>query len=56
MKFISATLVFLFDTAPTLVAVGGRYSNNWGRDCICLDSKVCRNKWHGNSYTKTPSD
>ncbi|KAF2183510.1 hypothetical protein K469DRAFT_751520 [Zopfia rhizophila CBS 207.26] len=51
MKFIIATLAFLSSTAPALAAVGGRCSNNWGDDCICLDRNVCRNNWGGTPYT-----
>ncbi|OCK91565.1 uncharacterized protein K441DRAFT_707143 [Cenococcum geophilum 1.58] len=56
MKLISATLAFLSIAAPALAAVGGRCSNNWGDDCICLDDNVCRNRWGGDPYTGTPSN
>jgi hypothetical protein len=36
--------------------VGGRCSNNWGGDCICLDEGVCRNKWKGTPYTGMPGN
>ncbi|KAK4672066.1 hypothetical protein QC763_100970 [Podospora pseudopauciseta] len=42
--------------APALAAVGGRCSNNWGGDCICLDSSVCRNRWGGTPYTGSPGN
>ena len=51
MKFILATLAFLSTTAPVLAAVGGRCSNNWGDDCICLDLNVCRDRWGGIAYS-----
>jgi hypothetical protein len=56
MKLISATLAFLFGAAPTLAVVGGRCSNNWGDDCICLDYNVCRNRWGGKPYPGTPGN
>ncbi|EUC32220.1 hypothetical protein COCVIDRAFT_33875 [Bipolaris victoriae FI3] len=56
MKLISATLAFLFGAAPTLAAVGGRCSNNWGDDCICLDHNVCRTRWGGIAYTGYPGN
>ncbi|KAK0712049.1 hypothetical protein B0H67DRAFT_493063, partial [Lasiosphaeris hirsuta] len=36
--------------------VGGRCSNQWGGDCICLDEGICRNKWKGTPYTGTPDN
>ncbi|KAK4443514.1 hypothetical protein QBC34DRAFT_452464 [Podospora aff. communis PSN243] len=36
--------------------IGGRCSNNWGGDCICLDKDVCRTKWKGTPYTGTPDN
>ena len=30
---------------------GGRCSNTWGSDCICLDIDVCVNKWKGEPFT-----
>ncbi|GAB1312798.1 hypothetical protein MFIFM68171_03008 [Madurella fahalii] len=36
--------------------VGGRCSNEWGGDCICLDDGICRNKWKGTPYTGTPDN
>lgn len=33
--------------------IGGRCSNQWGGDCICLEEGVCRNKWKGTPYTGT---
>ncbi|KAK3311783.1 hypothetical protein B0H66DRAFT_602509 [Apodospora peruviana] len=35
---------------------GGRCSNQWGGDCICLEEGVCRNKWKGTPYTGTPDN
>ena len=51
MKIISASLLALL-VFPTsiLASVGGRCSNNWGDDCICLDQNVCRNTWKGVAY------
>jgi len=49
-------------TSPTNTAsvqiggVGGRCSNKWGSDCICLDEGICRNKWKGTPYTGTPDN
>ncbi|KAK0750030.1 hypothetical protein B0T18DRAFT_487786 [Schizothecium vesticola] len=31
--------------------VGGRCSNQWGADCVCLDSGICRDVWRGTPYT-----
>lgn len=31
--------------------VGGRCSNKWGGDCICVDQGICVNKWKGTPYT-----
>ncbi|EUC47847.1 hypothetical protein COCMIDRAFT_24245 [Bipolaris oryzae ATCC 44560] len=53
MKLISATLTLLLSAAPTLAAVGGRCSNNWGAECICLDSDECSYTWGGTPYTGT---
>lgn len=30
--------------------VGGRCSNQWGADCVCLDSGICRDVWRGTPY------
>jgi hypothetical protein len=30
--------------------VGGRCSNQWGADCVCLDSGICRAVWLGTPY------
>lgn len=30
--------------------VGGRCSNQWGADCVCLDSGICRDVWRGTAY------
>ncbi|KAJ5378132.1 uncharacterized protein N7496_005541 [Penicillium cataractarum] len=43
--------------APTaLAAVGGRCSNNWGADCICLDQNVCSSQYGGQPYTGSPGN
>ncbi|KAK1830407.1 hypothetical protein QBC39DRAFT_112222 [Podospora conica] len=31
--------------------VGGRCSNQWGSDCVCLDKGICRDVWRGTAYT-----
>ncbi|KAK4232819.1 hypothetical protein C8A03DRAFT_39542 [Achaetomium macrosporum] len=31
--------------------VGGRCSDNWGSDCICLDENVCAGTWNGIAKT-----
>ncbi len=56
MKIIPATVALLFLPAPILAAVGGRCveANGWGGDCICLDYKICREKWNGTPYTGHP--
>ena len=47
----------LASSAPTTTSsvkvggVGGRCSNEWGGDCICLDRGICENKWKGTPYT-----
>ena len=41
-------------TAPPplkIGGVGGRCSNQWGADCVCLDSGICRDVWRGTPYT-----
>ncbi|KAK0717370.1 hypothetical protein B0T26DRAFT_709736 [Lasiosphaeria miniovina] len=30
---------------------GGRCSNNWGLDCVCLDQGLCEARWKGKPYT-----
>lgn len=30
--------------------IGGRCSNQWGADCVCLDSGICRDVWRGTPY------
>ncbi|KAK4248557.1 hypothetical protein C7999DRAFT_31050 [Corynascus novoguineensis] len=43
--------------AVQLGGVGGRCSNNWGLDCICLERDVCINRWTGEPMTGTgPND
>lgn len=50
MKVLSIS--FLATITPSvLAAVGGRCSNNWGADCICLDSNVCTNQYGGQPYS-----
>jgi hypothetical protein len=56
MKFILTSIVLPLLPAPILAAVGGRCSNNWGGDCICLDSTECRDKWGGKAYTGSPGN
>jgi len=36
--------------------VGGRCSNQWGGDCVCLDQGICKNVWKGTSYMGTPDN
>ncbi|KAK0714473.1 hypothetical protein B0T21DRAFT_387151 [Apiosordaria backusii] len=36
---------------PQIGGIGGRCQNQWGADCICLDSGICVNKWNGTPYT-----
>lgn len=31
--------------------IGGRCSENWGSDCICLDEEICAGKWSGTAQT-----
>ncbi|KAK4185317.1 hypothetical protein QBC35DRAFT_503957 [Podospora australis] len=31
--------------------VGGRCTNRWGSDCICLEEGICRDRWKGQPYT-----
>ncbi|KAL2150665.1 hypothetical protein VTH82DRAFT_7228 [Thermothelomyces myriococcoides] len=44
-------------TAPRSTAavqiggIGGRCSDVWGPDCICLERDVCVNRWQGETYT-----
>lgn len=56
MKIVSASLALLFLPDSVLAAVGGRCSNNWGGDCICLDQNVCRDRWGGQPYTGSPGN
>jgi hypothetical protein len=35
---------------------GGRCSNNWGGDCICLDEGICRSVWQGTPQAGTPDN
>src|SRR4051812_22188279 len=56
MKFVTTALAFLSGAAPALAAPGGRCSNNWGDDCICLDLNVCRSRWGGTPYTGSPGN
>ncbi|KXX79944.1 hypothetical protein MMYC01_202304 [Madurella mycetomatis] len=43
-------------TSIKIGGVGGRCSNEWGGDCICLDEGICRNKWKGTPYTGFPGN
>lgn len=43
-------------TSIKIGGVGGRCSNEWGADCICLDEGICRNKWKGTPYTGFPGN
>jgi hypothetical protein len=52
----SLALLVLFLPSQTLAAVGGRCSNNWGDDCICLDINTCRNRWNGVAYSGSPGN
>ncbi|KAL2187594.1 hypothetical protein L209DRAFT_753642 [Thermothelomyces heterothallicus CBS 203.75] len=54
----SVTLTAPRSTAAVQIGgVGGRCSNNWGADCICLDRDVCVNRWQGEPMTGTgPAD
>ncbi|AEO58762.1 hypothetical protein MYCTH_2306305 [Thermothelomyces thermophilus ATCC 42464] len=54
----SVTLTAPRSTAAVQIGgVGGRCSNNWGADCICLDRDVCVNRWQGEPMTGTgPGD
>ncbi|KAH6651311.1 hypothetical protein F5144DRAFT_559088 [Chaetomium tenue] len=36
--------------------IGGRCSENWGSDCICLDQTVCANTWNGTVQTGRKPD
>ncbi|EAQ93796.1 predicted protein [Chaetomium globosum CBS 148.51] len=36
--------------------VGGRCSENWGSDCICLDETVCSTAWNGTAQTGRKPD
>lgn len=56
MKIIPASFALLFLPTSILAAVGGRCVNNWGGDCICLDSNICRDKWGGTPYTGFPGN
>lgn len=57
MKSILASFLALLALPnSTLATVGGRCSNNWGADCICLDKTVCQNTWKGVAYTGTPGN
>lgn len=54
MKLIIASFFALLVLPTSIFAkVGGRCSNNWGEDCICLDKDVCRKTWEGVAYTGT---
>ncbi|KAK3994409.1 hypothetical protein QBC44DRAFT_379452 [Cladorrhinum sp. PSN332] len=44
---------------PTDIIIGGpggRCSNEWGRDCICLDSGVCKYQWQGEPKEGPPEN
>jgi hypothetical protein len=46
-------------STPSRQVVGGfngRCTDNWGNDCICLDEKVCVDKWNGTAQTGNRPD
>lgn len=52
IKIKVLSISFLAALAPSvLAAVGGRCSNNWGADCICLYSNVCSIQYGGQPYS-----
>ncbi|KAK4150609.1 hypothetical protein C8A00DRAFT_17885 [Chaetomidium leptoderma] len=38
-------------TSLQIGGIGGRCSNEWGGDCICLEQGICENVWKGTPYT-----